>query len=262
MLGCGKMIVSFQDACSLGLPRYFTGRPCKRGHIAERRIDNQTCVACHSITAAKYRQTHPETAKASNDRSRAKRNKNNPNYERDYNQRHYQANKERLLPGARQHSRERYWKDPQSAIAYSVEYRKNHLPKVLTRLREWQKQKLATDLQFKLKANLRRRVVKALRGRPKAGSAVKDLGCTVAELVAWFEARFSPEMTWDNYGSLWTVDHIIPLSAFDLTDRAQFLAACHYTNLQPMFTVENIKKGGYRAKRQPPSQPLELVGTR
>lgn len=177
-------------------------------------------------------------------RSRAKRNGNNPNYTSDYNQGHYQANKKRLLPAARQRSRDKYWTDPQAGVAAAVEYRKNNLAKVQVRLRRWQKEKLSTDLQFRLKASLRSRLNKALRGRVKSGSAVRDLGCTVSELLAWLEAKFSPDMTWGNYGSVWTLDHIRPLSAFDLSDRAQLLVACHYTNLQPMLSAENIRKGG------------------
>jgi hypothetical protein len=51
-------------------------------------------------------------------------------------------------------------------------------------------------------------------------------------------------MTWDNYGQFgWHIDHIKPLSVFDLTDREQFLEACRYTNLQPMWWKENLSKG-------------------
>ena len=41
----------------------------------------------------------------------------------------------------------------------------------------------------------------------------------------------------------WHIDHIIPLVSFDLTDRKQFLKACHYTNLQPLWAEENLRKG-------------------
>jgi len=50
-------------------------------------------------------------------------------------------------------------------------------------------------------------------------------------------------MTWDNYGSAWHVDHIIPLAAYDLTDPEQQRQAFHYTNLQPMWAHENMAKG-------------------
>lgn len=80
----------------------------------------------------------------------------------------------------------------------------------------------------------------------RAGSAVRDLGCSIAELRAHLEARFKSGMTWTNWGRLpgsWQIDHIRPLASFDLTDRDQLLEACHYTNLQPLWWQENLKKG-------------------
>ena len=77
-------------------------------------------------------------------------------------------------------------------------------------------------------------------GRP--GSAVSDLGCTVSELRSYLEAQFLPGMSWENMGK-WHIDHIKPLAGFDLTNRECFLEACHYTNLQPLWAVDNIRKG-------------------
>jgi hypothetical protein len=78
----------------------------------------------------------------------------------------------------------------------------------------------------------------------KSGSAVKDLGCSIEECKKYIESQFKESMTWENWGVYgWHLDHKIPLDSFDLTDREQFLKACHYTNLQPLWAKENLSKG-------------------
>jgi hypothetical protein len=46
------------------------------------------------------------------------------------------------------------------------------------------------------------------------------------------------------------VDHIKACTEFDLTDPAQQAICFHYTNLQPLWSVDNIRKGGVRGKRK------------
>lgn len=103
--------------------------------------------------------------------------------------------------------------------------------------------KIAKDPIFHLSAVLRSRLSHAIRHDTKSGSAIKDLGCSIEELKIYLESKFQEGMTWDNYGCRgWHIDHIIPLSSFDLMDREQLLKACHYTNLQPLWAKDNLKK--------------------
>lgn len=101
----------------------------------------------------------------------------------------------------------------------------------------------ANDVQFKLAGSLRSRLRSALKNNQKVGSAVRDLGCPIGELKTYIEKQFQLGMSWNNWSHTgWHIDHIIPLSKFDLTDREQFLAACHFTNLRPLWAKDNYAK--------------------
>ena len=106
------------------------------------------------------------------------------------------------------------------------------------------KDKRASDPGYRVVCNLRSRLLVALKRGAKAGSAVSDLGCSIEFLRSYLEKRFQLGMNWENYGKKgWHIDHITPLSAFDLNNREQFLSACHYTNLQPLWWYDNLEKG-------------------
>jgi len=97
-------------------------------------------------------------------------------------------------------------------------------------------------VQFKLKIILRNSLNGIVwRGR-KGGSTIRDLGCSLAELIDHLSKQFTDDMSWDNHGAVWEIDHIKPLCSFDLTDRNQFIKAVHYTNLRPLYKEENNKK--------------------
>jgi hypothetical protein len=63
------------------------------------------------------------------------------------------------------------------------------------------------------------------------------------------ESQFKEGMSWSNYGKQkdnrldsWEIDHIIPISTFDLTDEDQQRKCWHYTNLQPLWAIDNLQK--------------------
>lgn len=115
---------------------------------------------------------------------------------------------------------------------------------------EYERNKRKHDPLFVLRKDLRSRIKSALKNNQKSGSAVRDLGCSIEELKQHLEKLFYPNpetgeyMTWKNKGLYgWHIDHIKPLISFDLTNKEQFLEACHYTNLQPLWAKENLEKG-------------------
>lgn len=107
--------------------------------------------------------------------------------------------------------------------------------------RNYQNKAYNENTNYKLCKTLRNRLRDVLKNDRKLGLAVRNLGCTIEELKRHLEDQFQEGMTWDNWGE-WHIDHIIPLSSFDLSDREQLLKACHYTNLQPLWAKYNILK--------------------
>jgi hypothetical protein len=103
------------------------------------------------------------------------------------------------------------------------------------------------DPMFRLKRCLSDRVRKAIkRGVGKKLQRTLELvGCSAQELRQHLERLWTTGMSWDNYGLHgWHVDHIRPCSSFDLSDPEQQKACFHWTNLQPLWAKDNIKKGG------------------
>ena len=126
---------------------------------------------------------------------------------------------------------------------YHKNYREINKKRLNARRSVYVEERRKTDIQFKLSLNLRFRLNRAIRGNYKAGSAIRDLGCSIEELKKHLESKFQEGMSWDNWSyEGWHIDHIKPLASFDLTDRNQLLQACHYTNLQPLWAKDNIAK--------------------
>lgn len=99
------------------------------------------------------------------------------------------------------------------------------------------------EKQFRntLADRLREHVRSALQGTAKAASTLTLLGCSVEELKAHLAKQFRPGMMWETYG-LWQIDHIKPCAKFDLRDPSQQKQCFHFSNLQPLWALENFKK--------------------
>jgi len=108
----------------------------------------------------------------------------------------------------------------------------------------YRKSKYENDSQFRLLDNLRTRLWCALKaqGVKKTTSTMKLCGCSLEKLKQHLESQFTDGMSWDNKGE-WHIDHVKPCAAFDLTDVEEQKKCFHYTNLQPLWAVDNMRKG-------------------
>ncbi|WP_217597848.1 hypothetical protein [Cohnella sp. GbtcB17] len=98
------------------------------------------------------------------------------------------------------------------------------------------------DPAFLLTKRLRCRIWYALNGAKKQKSTIELLGCSPEQARKHIENLFKFGMSWENYGD-WHIDHIRPCSSFDLTDPDQQKQCFHFTNLQPLWSAENLSKG-------------------
>ena len=116
------------------------------------------------------------------------------------------------------------------------------------RVSKYYKKKMK-DPFFKLQLNFRQRTTLAIKskGFTKKSKAQKILGCSWVELKEHLENQFTSGMTWDNYGD-WHVDHIIPISMSETEEQLYKLS--HYTNLQPLWSEENLAKSDNLPKEQ------------
>lgn len=165
----------------------------------------------------------------------------------------YLKNKEKVLERQKEYVKNNYEKIKKR----NAEYQKR--PEVKERERKrvnaWRKnnkkwindhkrKRMAADPQYAIASRLRCRIghAKRLGGWKKAGTAQELVGCTFEFLKQHLESKFKNNMFWDKPNSF-HIDHIRPLSSFDLTDPEQQKAACHWTNLQPLYPEENLRKG-------------------
>jgi hypothetical protein len=152
----------------------------------------------------------------------------------EHNKLYYKTNKDKIT---RQHH-EYYTKNKEKTHARTKRYRLHNNE----RTKEIHRTRMIYDVQYILKKLLRSRLNRVMKGVSKADTTLALLGITLDEFKIHLESQFKAGMTWENQGK-WHIDHIKPCAAFDLTDIPQQKQCFHYTNLQPLWAVDNLKKG-------------------
>jgi hypothetical protein len=143
----------------------------------------------------------------------------------------------------RELARQRYAANREQICAEVCAWSKANRQKINRRVRPWSKNKRATDLNYKLKCNLRTRLYLVMKGVRKSATTMKLVGCSIENLWIHLESQFETGMTRENYGKIWEVDHIVPCALFSLEKPEHQRACFHFSNLQPLFVEDNLRKG-------------------
>ncbi|RVO41361.1 hypothetical protein CN093_08855 [Sinorhizobium meliloti] len=137
-------------------------------------------------------------------------------------------------------------------------YHEENADKIRERVKEWrvanpekrrdQAARRRQDPRYRLRYAISNGIRVSLLGEKRGRTWEKLVGYTVDELMRHLERQFLKGMTWDNYGPLWHVDHIVPDSSFkyETPDCPDFKAAWALTNLRPLWANDNVKKSDKR----------------
>jgi hypothetical protein len=183
------------------------------------------CKQCNNKRSKKYRKDYYEKTLEQQRKWRSK----NPEWVKSVNSKNYLKNKEYYKTRVK----EWYKNNPQKR----KQYRENYKP----RKQERRKERNENDPIFNLVNRVRYRIIKYLKIKniTKKNKTFEIVGCTPQELKEHLEKKFLSGMTWENRNE-WHIDHIIPLSSAKSED--EILKLCHYTNLQPLWANDNIRK--------------------
>lgn len=133
---------------------------------------------------------------------------------------------------------------------YDAKYRDKHYDKLkISKKEEYQRNRdkyIARSLAAqktpigRIKHNIRTRINNSIVRRTNTSSIL--LGCDIETYIEYMEYLFDETMNWDNYGTLWHIDHVRPLCTFDLSLEQEQKEAFHWTNTRPMYASLNLSR--------------------
>lgn len=159
---------------------------------------------------------------------------------------YYEKNKQQILKKHREYNKKPEVKERRRL------YRLKNKEKIARQKKIWKKcqkykqykyDKYHNDKRHRLMQNCRTRIYIALKLNRKTEGTIRLIGCSIEYLKKHLESKFTFGMNWKNYGYGWHIDHIKPCTSFDVSNPEQQKECFHYTNLQPLWKLDNIKKG-------------------
>ena len=152
----------------------------------------------------------------------------------------YEKNKNKIRKRHREYAKKNSEKNSERGRKWVEEHRKQ----AREYKRKYERKRRQEDIKYKLLSNLSRRVRSAINNNSKSKNTINLVGCSIEELKQHLEKQFKEGMSWENYGLYgWHIDHIAPCYSFNLLLEEEQKKCFHYTNMQPLWAKENLKKG-------------------
>lgn len=132
---------------------------------------------------------------------------------------------------------------------YNHDYNLEHREEIQKRQTIYQCERKKTDPQFKMACDLRTKLSNTMKGGYK-DSSIQTFGCEYNFLCDWIKSQFTDEMSFENYGSVWNVDHVIPCARFNLINSDDRHKCFHWSNLRPFKYIENLERNNTLTKKE------------
>ncbi len=124
---------------------------------------------------------------------------------------------------------------------YNHEYNKNNRTEIQKRQTQTRRARRATDFGFFISTRLRTHLNDFIKsGKNDVIEGI--IGCNYHNFKKWLQFQFDKKMTFDNYGSYWTIDHVCPCCTYDLTNEDELYICFNWRNLRPLKKLDNYKK--------------------
>lgn len=149
--------------------------------------------------------------------------------------------------------RKNYLENKEEVIKSQTEWRRKNWDKVYKQRKEsgyckrsrkkWYHNRGKFNINWVISERIRSRVRSVLNDKVKSKSTLELLGCSIDDLKKHLQSKFYADMSWENYGTYWHIDHIRPCASFNLQNEQEQKICFHYTNLQPLTAKDNLSKG-------------------
>ena len=246
-------VISRSEALEKNLKYYYTGKPCIKGHTSKRETRKSDCIECKKIyfknrlildkeKLKKYRIKYEKTEKYKVVQARYRKSEKGKARQKNWSQSDKGISYRRNVTA----------KSPKKKLS-DKKYFTSEKGKETRRIRERKPENIIKKVQYRkttitgqkllMWSNMRSRLKRWTTNLGSRDRMEEIVGCTKEQLRSHIEKQFKPGMTWENYERYgWHLDHIIPLSKFDPNNFDDIKKANHYTNLQPLWAEENLKK--------------------